>query len=119
MAIDGKLSVDAKCYENFSCAYFSEIMNAYRLWSSQEIKEGYYDESPTQKIYTDKEIDDLNRLDIENAYQLMRNGRVPFGLPTYFKDLLVKDGLMKQEDNLSSFFVQRLGRNVENIYVPA
>lgn len=34
MAIQGKLSVDAVCYENFSCLYFSGIMNAYRTWAS-------------------------------------------------------------------------------------
>ena len=38
MAISGRLGVDAKCYENFSCLYFSEIMNAYRLWAKEAIK---------------------------------------------------------------------------------
>jgi len=36
MAMAGKLNLDAKeviCYENFSCLYFSLIMNAYRLWA--------------------------------------------------------------------------------------
>lgn len=39
MAISGKLDVDATCYENFSCLYFSSIMNAYRDWAKQEVKE--------------------------------------------------------------------------------
>jgi len=33
LAFAGKLYVDAKVYENFSCLYFSTIMNAYRTWS--------------------------------------------------------------------------------------
>lgn len=118
MAINGKLEIDdPNPYENFSCAYFSKIMNAYQSWSKQayvSIKQ-----IPDQRIYKQQQLDDFARRDIEIAYQLMRNGKVPYGLPEYFKDLLVKDGLMKPEDDLSAFFVQRLGRNVENIYVPA
>lgn len=38
MAISGKLELDEKevvCYENFSCLYFSKIMNAYRSWAKE------------------------------------------------------------------------------------
>lgn len=38
MAIAGKLDLsqrDVVCYENFSCLYFSGIMNAYRAWAAQ------------------------------------------------------------------------------------
>ena len=38
MAVAGKLQVDAKCYENFSCEYFGRIMNAYLEFARQEIK---------------------------------------------------------------------------------
>lgn len=38
MAIAGKLDVEVNCYENFSCLYFSSIMNAYRKWAKEEIK---------------------------------------------------------------------------------
>lgn len=39
MAIEGKLGVDANCYENFSCLYFSKIMSAYREYSKEEYKQ--------------------------------------------------------------------------------
>lgn len=35
LAISGKLDVEVNCYENFSCLYFSNIMNAYRVWANQ------------------------------------------------------------------------------------
>lgn len=38
MALAGKLDLEAdeiKCYENFSCLYFSQIMVAYRIWAGQ------------------------------------------------------------------------------------
>lgn len=38
LAIAGKLDVDAKCYENFSCEYFGRIMTAYRKWAINEAK---------------------------------------------------------------------------------
>lgn len=38
MAVAGKLNIDAKCYENFSCEYFGRIMNAYLDYARQEIK---------------------------------------------------------------------------------
>lgn len=35
-AVSGKLGVDAKCYENFSCEYFGRIMKAYIDFARQE-----------------------------------------------------------------------------------
>lgn len=37
-AVAGKLNVDCKCYENFSCEYFGRIMNAYIEYAMQETK---------------------------------------------------------------------------------
>lgn len=76
-------------------------------------------EPPPQKIYTEQETENQYRKDIEDCYQRMRIGRVPLFIPGYFKDILVKDKLMKEEDNISDFFVTRLGKASENIYVPA
>jgi hypothetical protein len=42
MAIQNKLSLrpeDVTCYENFSIAYFSRIMEAYREWAKEQIKQ--------------------------------------------------------------------------------
>ncbi len=36
MAVTGKLECEVNCFENFSCLYFSGIMNAYRKWASQQ-----------------------------------------------------------------------------------
>jgi hypothetical protein len=41
MALQNKLSLrleDVTCYENFSIAYFSRIMEAYREWAKEQIK---------------------------------------------------------------------------------
>lgn len=39
MAITRKLDIEAKCYENFSVAYFVSIMEAYREWAKEQIKQ--------------------------------------------------------------------------------
>lgn len=39
MAMIGKLDGDFKCYENFSCDYFSHVMKAYRKWAKEEYKQ--------------------------------------------------------------------------------
>lgn len=123
MAVNGELNIqhsEVVCYENFSILYFCNIMNVYREWAVQQwnfLKSK--EEEQFQTILTDEQLEDIIRKDIEDKYQQMRNGRVPYGLPDYLKEILVKDGLMKQEDDLASFFVQRLGKGIENIYVPA
>ena len=44
MAVAGKLEVDSKCYENFSCEYFGRIMKAYIEWSRNEMRTAKIDE---------------------------------------------------------------------------
>lgn len=39
MAITRKLDVDPTCYENFSVAYFAQIMEAYRSWARDQYKQ--------------------------------------------------------------------------------
>lgn len=56
MAISGKLDLEQKdviCYENFSCLYFSSIINAYRKWARQthqELKTEQPKELPAPKM---------------------------------------------------------------------
>lgn len=122
MAIAGKLEIepkDVKCYENFSCAYFSSIMNAYRLWSVEAARQLVIDMPPSQTLYTDAQLDDQQREDIEHFYQRLRKGQVPYAIPHYFKAMLVKDKIMKEEDNIAAFFTTKLGNAIENIYKKA
>lgn len=120
LAINGQLELkneEITSYENFSVLYFSRIMNAYQKWSAQEFKQVVKVEPPPQVLLTDEQLENIHRQDIENFYQRCLAGRVPEKTPDYFKAILVKDGLMKQEDNLVAFFVNRLNNNSKNIYV--
>jgi hypothetical protein len=38
MAVSGKLGIDAKCYENFSCEFFGRIMSKYLEFSAEETR---------------------------------------------------------------------------------
>ena len=41
MAFTGKLNVDPECYQNFSIAYVSRIMTAYRKWASNIYQDNF------------------------------------------------------------------------------
>jgi hypothetical protein len=70
---------------------------------------------PVQKVYTDQELDDLHRGDVEAFFQRCRSGVVPNGVPSYFKDILEKDGLLKDE-SVEVYFTRKLGDGSLNIY---
>jgi hypothetical protein len=114
MAIAGKLNVEVNCYENFSCSYFSSIMNAYRAWAAQEYRQAVKEE-PVEVKNTDQELDDLHRGDVEAFFQRCRSGIVPMGVPSYFKDILEKDGMLKDE-TVEVYLTRKLGDGSLNIY---
>lgn len=119
MAITGKLDLkpeDVKTFENFTCAYFSTIMNAYRAWSAVEYRQAIKPEMMEQKVLTDEQLENIHREDIENFYQRLRGGWVPDKMPKYFEERLQKDGLLKEGENLNDFFVRKLGANAECLY---
>lgn len=67
MAVSGKLGLpldEVKCYENFSCLYFSTIMNAYREWAKQEYQ---HVKQPLALPQVDKVT-----IDLEYAYYLQK-----------------------------------------------
>lgn len=131
MAMDNQLDIeDPKHYENFSCMYFSEIMNAYRKWSKDAYRVLEKEMiKPVQKIYTDVEILNLRRQEIETAFQAMKRGKMPIIFP-YWYDVLKQDGLIKlrqeeqvpcgvevvEGETIDEFFVRRLA-TTNNIYV--
>jgi hypothetical protein len=55
-AVSGKLNVDAKCYENFSCEYFGRIMKAYIDYARQETITVAQVEEVVKEIPTDRDL---------------------------------------------------------------
>lgn len=94
MAISGKLDFlsgeSVNCYENFSCLYFSSIMNAYRKWAAQvhcqlqpehtkidSVTEDTSDESMEKwLIETKKSIYSVDLLPVMLYDWLEQNGRI-------------------------------------------
>lgn len=72
---------------------------------------------PEQKKYTQEEIDNEYRGDIEAFFQRCRNGIVPHAIPKYFEEILIKDGLLNQDEKLSDFFTRKLGIGQQNLYI--
>lgn len=67
MAVQGRLDVDARCFENFSVAYFASIMNAYRIWAAREVKAAQTKNTAPQ--YTRDQLVDIN---VEYAFFLFK-----------------------------------------------
>lgn len=103
--------------KSINLSLIDEVLIAYkddRLMVSR--KEEQKAAKPEQVNFTEEQLDDLWREDVENFYQRCLAGRIPPMTPDYFKDILVKDGLMKQEDNLVAFFVNKLNGQSKSIY---
>lgn len=119
MAFAGKLDLsteDTKCYENFSCAYFSTIMSSYRRWSAQEYRQLKPEEPTVQRIFTQDELDDAAREDVERQYRLFVKGHELKGVAIN-KAILEKDGLLKEGESVIDFFKRKVETAQPNIYV--
>lgn len=104
--------------KSINLSLIDEVLITYKQ-SRMEVsnKEERTVKPPEQVIYTDEQLEYFVREDIENFYQRLRDGWIPKHVPEYFRAMLVKDGLMKEDDKLADFFVQRLGKGFANIYV--
>ena len=67
MAVAGKLNIDSKCYENFSCEYFGRIMSAYQEYARQEIKNLPKLIEPVKEKPSDQELK-KQAIDTANEY---------------------------------------------------
>jgi len=116
LAISGKLGIDdVKCYENFSCAYFSTIMNGYRNWAAETYRQIKVEKPPEQRIFTQEELDDGAREDAQRQYRSYLRGLELKGLEMN-KPILEKDGLIGAEEKVIDFFKRRAENGFENIY---
>lgn len=109
----------------------------YDLGKLEEIKAP----PPKQKIYTEDELLNIQRCDIEMFYQRLRNGRTS-PVPDYFAEVLLRDGLLlaveyEDQDSLidspfgetptivkktrpetvGEFFVRKLNTQAQRIYI--
>ena len=118
LAIAGKLDLkddEIKCYENFSCAYFSMIMNAYRRWAIQEYKYLEKSKTPEQKVFTQEELDNLARKDVEWKYGMFLSG-IKLIFPQAERDILLKDKLINPEEFVLDFYKRIAEKGLKNIY---
>jgi hypothetical protein len=100
LAVAGKLNIDAKCYENFSCEYFGRIMNAYMVYSMDQTRiiKQKQDEliplpMPTMNVLKQQAIETANMY----ADQLRKdsNFKWTFGGLNHLFDILVATGIIE------------------------
>lgn len=121
MAIAGSLDDKLRkgesvhCYENFSCLYFSSIMNAFRRWSSEAIRYVSKEKPPEQIVFTDEQNDDVQREDAERQYQLFLKGNKLKGI-AFNAPILVRDGFIKETESVLAFFELRKKSGIFKLY---
>jgi len=86
--------------------------------SKASMEEERIKSKPTvQKVYSEEELDNIQRWDIECFYQRCRVGKIPTGIPDYFLNILIKDGYMAEgSDDVSLFFSEKLNSGVIALY---
>jgi hypothetical protein len=71
LAIDGKIECEVKHYENFSVMYFSGVMNAYRKWAKDEVKQ--IPEQVEQKLYPESQLDlEIAQNNLTSAFRYLK-----------------------------------------------
>lgn len=103
--------------KSMNLALIDEVMIPYladRKHLSHEVEERKVTPPPI-KIMTDEELDNLHRMWTEEFYQQIRKGIVK-EIPDYSREILTKDGLIKNGGEADLFFTYKLGNNIENIY---
>lgn len=102
--------------KSFSLTLLDEVMLPYieKRYSISEMEQRGK-QPPTQVIYTDYEILNQRREEIEKTFQAMKKGYYPL-LHGYFKEVLFNDELISEEETIGEFFVRKLNSGIENIY---
>jgi hypothetical protein len=94
MAILGQLDADVNHYENFSCKYFSEIMNAYRAWAKEAHRQNVK-EMPALEMKEDLSEKTMSDWYEETAKQIKAN-KLPLDLvPQMLADWMIKKGTIE------------------------
>jgi len=73
-------------------------------------------QKPVQKIYTDEELLDIRRGDMEATFQRMLSGRqnvVPPDMPEF----LISEGFITDETDVAKWIVDEIGNGRKNLYV--
>lgn len=88
LAIDGKLELkpdEVKHFENFSCAYFSRIMSAYRIWAAKKHKE------IVKEILPEPEKEDLNNKTMQDWWNDVSKRVRHYGMKYHFVSIQLYD----------------------------
>lgn len=111
MAITFKLDLNEKeipCYENFSCAYVSKIMNAYRKWASEEHKQLIKQEVMPEI----KELEPMEMIEWINEYKSKSNIVVDL-IPLSFYDFLLGSDMIAVSKEIKKDYFNKATTNIK------
>lgn len=102
--------------KEMNLALIDEVLVPYSFqrFELSKIEEKIKNPEPIQKIYTDEEILNIRRGEIEQAFQALKKGGMPI-IHVYFHEVLKQDGFIIEGLTIDEFFVKALG-TFENLY---
>lgn len=98
MAIAGQIEAEVNHYENFSCVYFSNIMNGYRRWAREAYKQIPETQPPQQKLLEQNKITtDAEMYDWIGDWIMIRiiGLNNPTLVPSNFYEFMDKKGIIQ------------------------
>ena len=111
MAITGKIGLSdkgdfANCYENFSCSFFSKIMNAYREWAAKAYR------AVVKEVPAEAEKENLNDITMQSWWddvsEKVRTGGLPyFSIAPMLYEWREKRGDIKKSGLLKRNFLKK------------
>jgi hypothetical protein len=117
MAIGGRLDVEVNCYENFSCLYFSNIMNAYRHWANEAYR--HLPEKNNQQIENvprETSDEEMAQWIMDWKYKVKEINN-PIMIPPMFYDWLVEKGMINltKEEKREILMTQAVAVRIYNL----
>lgn len=90
MAVQGKLGVEAKCFEDFSVLYFASIMNAFRKGWAREQNTRLQSKGAPEKLYTQAELQQIEDEYLDYLVNLayrehLKSDKLPTTLKTLYQ----------------------------------
>jgi hypothetical protein len=112
MAIAGNLDADATTYENFSCQYFSSIMNAYRNWAKEAYKQN------VKEVPMIEHKEDLSDKAMQDWYEStaaqLRAQQITYDhLPVMIYDWLDKKGEIRLDNKKKFAYMDEAAKRIE------
>jgi hypothetical protein len=114
MAILGKLDAEVNHYENFSCKYFSEIVNAYRQWAKEAHRQNVKEQPKELEMKEDLSDQSMQDWFDDTVKQVKQKTVAVEFIPPMVCEWAAKKGLLKNPADYYAQAARKIGSDLFN-----